>query len=184
MSKWLNELCPIILDMLQDASLIAKREVRVIFFFIFLIYNFKQSCTELFADIDHDTYVCCKFSWCPQSFKTTDCSVDTWSTCGKYRVSLTFLPSILLWYGGCIDLTSLNTSSWGQRAALYVRLQALRKLCKINNVILLGNQRKGASVGLWKFTHALVWNWLETCQGLPLCLIIKINFIYKLPSNS
>jgi len=27
MSKWLNELCPIILDMLQDASLIAKREV-------------------------------------------------------------------------------------------------------------------------------------------------------------
>lgn len=28
MSKWLNELCPIILDMLQDASLIAKREVR------------------------------------------------------------------------------------------------------------------------------------------------------------
>ena len=29
MSKWLNELCPIILDMLQDASLIAKREVRI-----------------------------------------------------------------------------------------------------------------------------------------------------------
>ena len=29
MSKWLNELCPIILDMLQDASLIAKREVLV-----------------------------------------------------------------------------------------------------------------------------------------------------------
>ena len=44
MSKWLNELCPIILDMLQDASLIAKREVRVIFFSIFLIYNLKQSC--------------------------------------------------------------------------------------------------------------------------------------------
>jgi len=44
MSKWLNELCPIILDMLQDASLIAKREVRVLFFFIFLIYNLKQSC--------------------------------------------------------------------------------------------------------------------------------------------
>ena len=44
MSKWLNELCPIILDMLQDASLIAKREVRVVFFFIFLIYNLKQSC--------------------------------------------------------------------------------------------------------------------------------------------
>ena len=31
MSKWLNELCPIILDMLQDASLIAKREVSGLF---------------------------------------------------------------------------------------------------------------------------------------------------------
>ncbi|XP_015759867.1 PREDICTED: serine/threonine-protein kinase mTOR-like [Acropora digitifera] len=29
MSKWLNELCPIILDMLQDASLIAKREIAL-----------------------------------------------------------------------------------------------------------------------------------------------------------
>jgi len=31
MSKWLNELCPIILDMLQDASLIAKREVTYMY---------------------------------------------------------------------------------------------------------------------------------------------------------
>ena len=30
MSKWLNELCPIILDMLQDASLNNKREVNII----------------------------------------------------------------------------------------------------------------------------------------------------------
>lgn len=29
LSKWLNELCPIILDMLQDASLIAKREIAL-----------------------------------------------------------------------------------------------------------------------------------------------------------
>ena len=35
----------------------------------------------------------------------TDCSVDTWSTCGKYRVGLTlFFLSILLWREACLKV--------------------------------------------------------------------------------